>query len=94
LRSRRNDIQQKSSFAIGGKWLNGVINDIASLKEMPGRCPLAAESEELGLEVRLLLHGRKKRAYKIYYAVDHETPSTGTVRVFHVRHRARRPLPR
>jgi hypothetical protein len=74
------------------RWFNGVIHEIASLSEMPARCPAAPESEDLGQEVRVLLHGRSKRLYKIYYAIDYETPSAGMVRVFHVRHWARKPL--
>jgi plasmid stabilization system protein ParE len=85
-------IKTKSSFAVAGRWFNGIINDIASLKEMPARCPIAPESEDLGDEVRILLHGRKNRTYKIYFAIHYETPSTGTVRVFHVRHWALKPL--
>jgi len=30
--------------------------------------------------------------YKVYYAVHKETPTAGTVRVFHVRHWARKSL--
>jgi plasmid stabilization system protein ParE len=85
-------IKKKRSFTVAERWFNGVIDDIASLKEMPARCPIALESEELGDEVRLLLQGRKNRTYKIYFAIRYETPATGTVRVFHVRHLARRAL--
>jgi hypothetical protein len=55
---------------------------------VPGR----AGSEDIGEEAGLLLHGRKNRAYKIYYAITDETPSSGTVLVFHVRHWARKPV--
>jgi len=85
-------IKEKSSFAISERWFNGIIDDIASLKTMPARCPIAPESEDLDQEVRVLLHGRKNRTYRLYFAIHHETPSTGTVRVFHVRHWARRAL--
>lgn len=85
-------IREHSSFAVAEKWFNSIIDDIASLKEMPARCPVATESEDIGEEIRLLLHGRRNRAYKIYYAINYETPSAGTVRVFHVRHWARRPV--
>jgi hypothetical protein len=59
---------------------------------MPARCPLAPESEDLGAEIRLLLHGRKNRAYKIYFRIHQKTDSSGTVEVFHVRHWERKPL--
>ena len=66
---------------------------IETLKEMPGRCPLAPEAEDLEDDVRLLLHGRKNRAYKIYFKIHQKTESGGSVQVFHVRHWARKPLP-
>ena len=92
LNSIADYIKASSSFAVAETWFNAVIDDIASLKEMPARCPVAPESEDLGQEVRILLHGRRKRTYRIYYTIDYETPSTGRVRVFHVRHWAREPL--
>lgn len=85
-------IIEQSSIVAAGKWFNRIIEDIASLKEMPARCPVAPESEEIGGEIRLLLHGRRSRALKIYYAIHYETPSSGVVRVFHARHWARRPV--
>jgi plasmid stabilization system protein ParE len=92
LNSISDYIKTSSSFGVAERWFNGVMDDIASLKEMPARCPVAPESEDLGQEVRILLHGRRKRTYKIYYAIDNETSSAGRVRVFHVRHWARKPL--
>jgi len=56
------------------------------------RCHAAEESEQLGEEVRFLLHGKRNRRYNVHYAVQQTTPSTGTVRIFHVRHWARRSL--
>lgn len=85
-------VKQSSSFEQAEKWFNGIIAAIRSLEEMPNRCPAADESEELGEEVRLLLHGTRNRRYKVYYSVQERTSSAGTVRVFHVRHWARRSL--
>mgnify|MGYP003336232294 FL=1 len=84
--------KNRSSFGIAEKWFNGIIDSIGSLAETPARCPIAPESEDLQAEIRLLLHGRKNRAYKIYFAIQHETTSSGVVRIFHVRHWARRTL--
>jgi hypothetical protein len=56
---------------------------------MPDRCPIADESDDLKMEVRLLLHGTRNRRYEIYFAILQESK---TVRVFHVRHWARSPL--
>ena len=71
------------------RWMISVAEAIYSLENMPARCPVASESEDLEQGVRFLLHGRKNRAYKIYFAIRHETPVSGTIRVLHVRHWAR-----
>ena len=83
-------IKDRSSFATAERWFNAIIKDIASLKEMPQRCSVAAESEDLDREVRVLLHGRRNRTYKIYFSISQEP--AGIVSVFHVRHWARKPL--
>jgi plasmid stabilization system protein ParE len=82
-------IQQHGSFESAQRWLNGVVIAIRSLGEMPGRCPLADESDDLQTEVRLLLHGKRNRRYKVYFAIHH---ASATVRVFHIRHWARKPV--
>jgi plasmid stabilization system protein ParE len=82
-------ILERGSLESAGRWFNGIIDAIRSLGELPTRCPIADESEELQNEIRLLLHGKRSRRYKIYFAIHHESE---TVRVFHVRHWARRPL--
>jgi plasmid stabilization system protein ParE len=83
-------IKENSSFEQAEKWFNGIIAAIRTLEEMPNRCPVAEESEQVGREVRLLLHGTRHRRYRVYYSVQQRTPSAGTVRVFHVRHWARK----
>lgn len=85
-------IEENSSFEQAEKWFNGIVAAIRTLEEMPNRCSVADESEELGEEVRLLLFGTRRRRYKVYYSVQQRTPSAGTVCVFHVRHSARRSL--
>jgi hypothetical protein len=54
LDSIATHIQKGSSSAAAEAWFSGIIDDIASLKDIPARCPIAAESEDLGEEVRLL----------------------------------------
>jgi len=56
---------------------------------MPNWCAIAEETAGLGAEVRLLLHGKRKRCYRIYVAIHQETE---TVRIFHIRHWARKPI--
>lgn len=85
-------IKRQSSFEPAEAWFNGIFAAIRTLESMPNRCPVADESEELGQEVRLLLYGKRNRKYRVYYSIRHRTPSTGTIRVFHVRHWARKSL--
>lgn len=82
-------IKARSSFSTAEKWFNGIMDDIASLKEMPERCAIAPESVDLDGEVRVLLHGSRNRTCKIYFSVDQ---SASSVWVFHIRHYARRPI--
>jgi hypothetical protein len=65
---------------------------IRTLEDMPERYLVADESEELGQEVRLLLYGKRNHKYRVYYSIQYKTTSRGTVRVFHVRHWARKSL--
>lgn len=81
-------IQQHGSFESAQRWFNGIVISIRSLGEMPSRCPLAGESDDLQTEVRLLLHGKRNRRYNVYFAIHH---ASATVRVFHIRHWARKP---
>lgn len=80
-------IKQRGSFESAERWLNSIIEAIATLAEFPARCPIAAESQVLKAEVRVLLHGKRNHRYKVFYAVAGDT-----VRVFHIRHWAKRPL--
>jgi plasmid stabilization system protein ParE len=82
-------IKENGGVEPARKWLAGMLAAIGALAEMPGRCPIAAESSELGEAIHVLLHGRGNRAYKIYFVIHHET---ATVRVLHIRHWARRKL--
>jgi len=82
-------IRENASADTAERWFNGIFAAIRSLSQMPARCAIAPESADLEAEVRLLLHGKRKRCYKVYFAIHQQTE---TVRVFHVRHWARRPV--
>ena len=79
-------IRERDAFESAQEWFNGILKAIESLSDLPQRCPIAEESRELGREVRVLLHGRKNRAYKVFFAVQQKGR---IVQVFHVRHWAR-----
>ena len=71
----------RDSTAEAIRWHDRCTEAIASLAEYPRRCPVAVESESVGLDVRQLHFGR----YRILFIIEGQT-----VKVVHVRHGARR----
>ena len=54
----------------GERWFVALRSAIASLFDMPTRCPLAPESQDSPVEVRQLLYGRRPNVYRILFAVQ------------------------
>lgn len=53
------------------RWYNTVIEKSYSLKQLPFRCPIARESEILGIEIRHLLVGvSSKHTHRILFTID------------------------
>ncbi|HTI49472.1 MAG TPA: type II toxin-antitoxin system RelE/ParE family toxin [Planctomycetaceae bacterium] len=69
------------------KWLNGLQASIESLDRNPERCPLAPESAAFEVELRQLLFGNRRGAYRILFTI-----SRRTVQVVRILHAARRNL--
>jgi plasmid stabilization system protein ParE len=70
-------------------WYNGLFDAIDSLEKMPYRCPLAPESEDLDIELRQLLYGKRGQQYRILYTVEiDEMSGEEVVRVQRIRHKA------
>ena len=69
------------------RWFNSLETAILGLAAQPERCSLAAESEELGREIRQLLHGRRSGRYRVLFEIRRTT-----VHILHVRHGKRRRL--
>lgn len=66
-----------------GRWKAGLLEKVASLKEIPERCPIAPEAEFLGEPVRHLIHGN----YRLLFVIE-----DSEVVLLHVRHAAHRYL--
>jgi plasmid stabilization system protein ParE len=64
------------------EWFNGLLDAIYSLDQFPGRCAAAAESEDLGVELRVLLYGKGPSPYRIYFRIV----EPGSVRILLIRH--------
>ena len=54
----------------GLRWFLKLEEEIASLSEMPHRCPLAPENKEFPFEVRQMLYGRKPHRYRVLFTIE------------------------
>ncbi len=69
----------------GLRWFQRMRESVASLSELPRRCPLAPESAEFPFDVRQLLYGRKPHRYRILFTINGDA-----VIVLHIRHGRRK----
>jgi toxin ParE1/3/4 len=68
-------------------WFNELEAAILSLDQHAERSPVTPENRAL----RHLLFGKKPNVYRVIFAIDNRAR---VVRVLHIRHGARRPLPK
>ena len=73
----------------GPLWIGGLEKAIASLRQMPERCPVVGQYSSPKNTVRRLLYGRYPHVYKVYFNIEFNT-----VWILHIRHGARRELKR
>ncbi len=66
------------------EWAVGLMDAIDTLKTFPGRCQIAHESEYFTQEIRQLLYGKGRGAYRVLFTVIDDTVS-----ILHIRHGAR-----
>jgi plasmid stabilization system protein ParE len=69
----------------GPEWFEELIQCLYSLEDLPYRCPLAREAKEARREIRCLLFGKRKHAYRILFEVEE---ARQMVWVLHIRHGA------
>src|SRR5713226_9457656 len=50
--------------ASAARWLTGLFAAIRTLADMPARCPVIPEADELGAPLRHLLYGRRTSVYR------------------------------
>ncbi|BAZ32316.1 plasmid stabilization system protein [Cylindrospermum sp. NIES-4074] len=68
-------------------WLEGLYKSILSLEKMPSRCSLAFENDFLEQEIRQLIYGKGRNAYRILFTIRDEN-----VQILFVRHAAQKPM--
>lgn len=65
----------------GGRWFAQFMSKLDSLESNPQRCSLASESDELGIELREILLGRRRYRYRLLFIITGKTVSI--LRVWH-----------
>ncbi|WP_019502906.1 type II toxin-antitoxin system RelE/ParE family toxin [Pseudanabaena sp. PCC 6802] len=78
-------LSQVTSPAKASQWYSGLLKSIASLSQMPKRCPLARENKYFTQEIRQLLYGQGRNSYRVLFTIL-EGQSGSTVRILHIRH--------
>ncbi len=78
-------LSQISSCTQASQWYSGLLEAIASLSQMPKRCPLARENDHFSQELRQLMYGRGRNSYRVIFTVLEEQ-DISTVRILHIRH--------
>jgi hypothetical protein len=61
-----------------------LLEKLQTLENMPESCPLAAEAEVLGIELRELLFGKRRGVYRILFTVEGDV-----AKVLHIRRASR-----
>lgn len=68
-------------------WLEGLYKAILSLENMPSRCSLAFENSFFDEEIRQLVYGKGRNAYRILFTIVDDS-----VQIIFVRHAAQKPM--
>ena len=77
---------KKLAPLVSEKWLRGIFKSIFTLSEMPDRCPIAPESEALGLPIRHLFYGKRTAIHRIIFDIQNEAKADPLVRILRVWH--------
>jgi plasmid stabilization system protein ParE len=73
-----------TNLAAAARVRNALLDVVADLETDPLRHPMADEAAELGIDLRMVLYGRRRNTYRILFTVEGQT-----VNVLRVRHTAR-----
>ena len=57
------------SATIAARWHLGIRQAIRSLRNEPARCPVADEAVGVGIELRELIHQRRRTVYRVLFTV-------------------------
>lgn len=79
---RRNAdwLRRHFSAKSADRWNDGIVAAIQTLTNNPGRCPQAEEAPDLGIDLRVLMSGRRPHVFRILFTFDATTVSVHRVR--------------
>jgi plasmid stabilization system protein ParE len=75
IREAAGWIAENRSADAAIRWTRGLERAIATLDQMPFRCPVAAENDDFPIEIRELLYGRRPNVYRIVFTVRDDVVS-------------------
>ncbi|HLO87876.1 MAG TPA: type II toxin-antitoxin system RelE/ParE family toxin [Nostocaceae cyanobacterium] len=84
-------LSQITSPEKASQWYAGLLRLIESLSQMPKRCPLARENDYFSQEIRQIVYGKGRNAYRIIFTIL-EGKEISTIRILHIRHAAQQTL--
>ena len=70
--------------ASAARWLTGLFATMRTLADMPARCPIIPEADELGRPLRHLLYGRRTGTYRIIFDIQEDSEEGPRVRVLRI----------
>jgi plasmid stabilization system protein ParE len=62
--------QEQRATNAGERWFSRLMAKIDTLETHPERCAVAAESEDVGLEIRELLVGKRRGVCRIVFRIE------------------------
>jgi plasmid stabilization system protein ParE len=80
-------VAQSNSPATALRWARSIRAKVDTLKTSPLRCPIDPDAEAYGEEVRILLHGKRSKKFRIYFVIRGDA-----VHIVAVRHSAQQGL--
>jgi plasmid stabilization system protein ParE len=84
-------LSQITSPEKASQWYAGLLRLIESLSQMPKRCSLARENDYFSQEMRQIIYGKGRNAYRIIFTIL-EGKEVSTVRILHIRHAAQQAI--
>lgn len=74
-------LARKKTIEFATRWLASIQTSISSLASNPDRYPEADEAQDLGMNLRFKMHGRRPHIYRILFI--HDDTTVNVIRVLH-----------